>query len=175
MTLLWIAAWIVGGLAGIWIIGTLIGKGMPRQHHAQAFVTLRRGRADVFGVVSDVERYPSWAGIRSVTRLPDQEGRAAYRQRFGHIAAVTVVTRNEAPAAFEMAIVDEAKYFMGTWTYELSAEGDGCRVKLSERGIVPKGFARFVMYTFMGPSANIKRQLRNLAKKFGEEAEVTGG
>ena len=60
---------------------------------------------------------------------------------------------------------------MGTWTYSITPEGEGCRVALSENGElkspVMRAFARF-----RGLDANIAQTLGELGKKFGESPPI---
>jgi hypothetical protein len=60
---------------------------------------------------------------------------------------------------------------LGTWTYQITPDAQGCHVALTEEGELKNPFFR-LMARMRGLDANITQTLRDLSKKFRENAEV---
>jgi hypothetical protein len=59
----------------------------------------------------------------------------------------------------------------GTWTHELTPDGSGTRLTITERGWVGNPIFRFVSRFVMGQTATIDSYLHALGKRFGEEVK----
>jgi hypothetical protein len=62
--------------------------------------------------------------------------------------------------------------FGGTWTFEITPEGDGAKLRITERGWVSNPIFRFVSRLVLGYTSNLEMYLRSLGRKFGETAQI---
>lgn len=68
-------------------------------------------------------------------------------------------------------MVDAGGSFAGSWTYDISPEGSGSRVVLTEVATFKNPLFR-VMTRLFGQTNYIDEHLQDLAKKLGETATV---
>jgi uncharacterized protein YndB with AHSA1/START domain len=179
MLLLWILLGLVGAFMLLVVVLHLLGKRLPEGHVISATLRLARTPEEVFAVLVDTSAIPSWdPGVTRVERLPDREGKETWRWTMGRNRMVLTTTRSEPPRTLARAIADEAKFFSGTWTYEISREGSGCAVLLTEHGRVHVAIPRAAMHylSFLAdPSMYLKRHLTRLADRFGESPRIEVG
>ncbi|MBL8764705.1 MAG: SRPBCC family protein [Phycisphaerae bacterium] len=176
--MLWI--WIVGGLLGVLVatvlVFWLIGRALPDRHVIDATLTLDRPAAEVFAALADTPGVPSWdKGVTRVERLPEREGRETWRWVMGRNRMVLETTRHEPPRVLVRTIADEAQFFSGDWTFEVRDAGRGCAVHLTEHGRIHSAIPRAMMKHVVDPAMYLKRHLRALAAKFGEDARIETG
>jgi uncharacterized protein YndB with AHSA1/START domain len=172
--------WILGIVGGVIVLLVLLcavlailGSRVPVEHVAAVSVRVSRPIQEVWNLIADLEGHATWAsGVTAVERLPDQDGKPAYRQRMGRNAFVLVTESSEPPNRLRGTISDDHGPFSGSWEYRLTPDGDGCRVTLTERGRVTQAMARGVMRHIVGYHIYIRRHLASIARKFGETAEV---
>lgn len=177
--LLWTVAGIVGLLVLAGLVLWLLGRGLPPGHVVSATLRLGRPVEEVWGVLADTAGVPAWdKGVDRVERLPDREGRETWRWTMGRNSMVLETTRSEAPRLLVRTIADEAKFFSGDWTYELSPVGNGCTVELTEHGrvhvAIPRAMMRYLP-AVADPAMYLKRHLERLAGRFGEAPRVEVG
>jgi hypothetical protein len=65
-------------------------------------------------------------------------------------------------------IADHNLPYGGTWTYELTPDGSGTRLTITENGEVYNPIFRFVSRFIMGHTASMESVLRALGTKHGE-------
>jgi hypothetical protein len=75
------------------------------------------------------------------------------------------------PARLVTKIADKLPYG-GQWTYELTPDGSGTNLVITEDGEVYNPIFRFVSRFVMGHTATIDASLRDLGKKLGEEVKI---
>jgi uncharacterized protein YndB with AHSA1/START domain len=179
MWLLWVAGGVVGVVALLLLVLHLLGKGLPEAHVMSVTLRLAKPREEVFAALADVPGIPSWdKGVDRVERLADHDGHEVWRWSMGRNVMTLETTRSEAPAVLVRTIADQAKMFSGDWTYELSAEGSGCALLLTEHGNVHVAIPRAMMKylpAIADPSMYLKRHLERLAAKFGEAPRIEVG
>lgn len=169
---LWVIVGVAGAIVLFFVLAWVVGRGLPKGHVTRASMRVRQRPEAVFDLIADVGAYPAWSKINKVVRLADSSGRPVWRQHFGRNSVVTVVSRSERPRVYEQTIEDDAKFFSGRWEYEIAAEGEGCRITLTEHGEVHHAIPRFMMRYMVDPAMYLKGQLKAVAKKFGEEAKI---
>lgn len=167
--------YVILGVLAILIVAVAVmralGARLPEEHVATVSVQLPQSPDAVWRVIADAAGHVEWAaGVTNVVRLEDRDGKPAWRQHMGRNSFVLVTTESQPPARLVRTIDDDHKMFSGSWTYELTAEGGGTLVRLTERGRVPSPFARYMMHKFMDPAMYARKHLVSLAKKFGEPA-----
>jgi hypothetical protein len=82
------------------------------------------------------------------------------------------VTESDAPRRMVTRIADKNLPYGGAWTYELTPDTAGSSLRITERGEVYNPLFRFVSRFIMGHTATIDNRLRELAKQFGEAAQI---
>jgi hypothetical protein len=70
----------------------------------------------------------------------------------------------------EWTIDDNAKFFSGSWKYELKDSPDGCTITLTETGTIPSPIPRAIIRYIVGEDLYIKRNLAALKKKMEASA-----
>jgi hypothetical protein len=78
---------------------------------------------------------------------------------------------SQPPTRLVRDVVDNS-IFSGRWTYELTPENGGTRVRITEHGSVPNPVFRLISRFVIGHTASIDKFLTALAGKFGEKAEI---
>jgi uncharacterized protein YndB with AHSA1/START domain len=171
MIWLWIACGALGAVVLAGLVMWAIGRRLPEEHTARVTLRLERAAPEaVFAVITDMAAYPSWSAVNRVDRLPDRDGREAWRQRIGRNSFVLERTRHQPPRLVEYTIADDAKFFSGSWLYEISPGGGegGCEVTITEHGRVHPAIPRFIMHYLVDPSWTARKHLSLLARRLGE-------
>ena len=154
------------------IVG-VVGLLLPREHRAVRSVSVHQAPDRVWTVISDPWNAPSWRpGLQSVERLPEQDGRARWRevQASGDSIAFELVL-SEPGRKQVVRIADPDLPFGGTWTFELQPQAAGCKVQITEDGTVSNPIYRFVSRFVLGHSHSLDLYLRDLGRRFGEELD----
>lgn len=157
------AVWI--GLLLVGVIAVVAGMGwlLPVAHTASRQATVAAAPADVYAVISDVERYPTWwAEISRVEMLPPVSGRIRFREHMSSGPVVVEIEEAASPSRFVTRIADPDQPFGGTWTFEIAPEGTGSRLTLTERGEVYNPIFRFMARFVFGHAATIESCLQAL-------------
>jgi uncharacterized protein YndB with AHSA1/START domain len=165
---------IAGVLVALAVIVVGVGYMLPVAHVASRTVTLRAAPADVWATITDVAAYPTWrSDVDSVEVLPPVDGRQHWRERGSNGEIAYLMTRADPPSRLVTRIADQSLPFGGEWEYEITPEGTGSRIVITERGEVYNPLFRFVSRFIMGHTATIDAYLRALASKFGETVPPT--
>ncbi len=152
----------------LFLVGLLgvLGSRLPATHIASTTAAINAPRDRVFTVVSDPTTHATWAqGVDAVNVLPHRDGKPSFEWVMGRNRFVTVTTALQAPALCEWTIDDNAKFFSGSWKYELSDAPGGCTVKLTETGTIPSAIPRAIIRYIVGEDLYIKRNLTALKKR----------
>ena len=161
---------VLGVLAALTLLMAALGFGLPREHRAASAVVLRTPPERVWEVVRDPGALQgSWSELRSARRLPDREGKEIWEQNAGGFDMRLIVEEAMPPARLVTRVdapVDAP--FGGTWTYELTPEGTGTRLQVTEDGWVGNPLFR-VMMRAMGVHRTLDGYLAALASKLGED------
>ncbi|MGQ0767242.1 MAG: SRPBCC family protein [Gemmatimonadota bacterium] len=148
-----------------------IGSTLPVAHVATRSVALTAPPESVFAVVSHFVAAASWrSDLDSVTLIaPGQpaEGRLGRFREFGDNGAMTLeVVESTSPARLVTKIVDEGP-FGGAWVYQVTPQGAGSRLTITEHGEVFNPWFRFVSRFVIGHAATLERYLTDVARRFG--------
>ena len=161
----------LAGLLAIAILALLVlGLLQPVKHSVTRSLHLKQKPAAVFGVLED----PGWStAVLKVEPLPARAGKPVSRVtlRWGHMQMIMTQLERTPPTRLVVSMSKDGGPTLGTWTYQLSTEDDGCRITVTEEGEMANPIYRAVG-RIRGLDANILQTLRDLASKFGESAEI---
>lgn len=159
------ALWLAGLVGAIAIVGVFL----PRDHVASRSAVYRQPPDAVFSVISDVARGAAWRkGLTAVELLPPVEGRTRFREVSGSDAIVMEVQELRPPDRMVTRIADPDQPFGGTWTFELTRDGDRTRLRITERGEVYNPIFRTLARFVFGYTSTMDAYLKDLGVRFGE-------
>ena len=160
----------LGGLVGLVALMALVGAFIPRDHRATSSVTLRQPSDSVWKVVRDLGGITAWwPEMKEAVRLPDKDGHEAWRQKVGGFDMPLVVLESSPPRRLVTKIDSAAgAAFGGTWTYELTPDGGGTRISVTEAGWIANPIFRFMSRFLFGYYGSLDGYLTALGKRFGE-------
>lgn len=166
----WLAI-ILGILAGLAALVTIVGALRPADHEASITVLLDRPRADVWAVVTDFTATPHWfSEVASSERIADIDGSPAWKERFGGFDA-TLVQRERGEGTRIVREILPSGSFSGTWAFDLADDGAATRLTVTERGHVGNPFFRGLM-AFADETRTMRQYVEALGRKLGTPAEV---
>ena len=165
--------WVFVLLAGILVLIALIGWLLPKEHTVTREARFHQPPEAVWKAITDIDAMPSWRqGLKSVKRLPDQNGLAAWVETTdsGVFPLETVVS--QPPSKLVVRIADPKLPFGGTWTYEIAAAPPGSILRIWEDGEIYNPIFRFLSRFVFGYSGTIETYLKSLSRKFGESSRA---
>lgn len=168
-------------IVGIFILVVLavliLGLLQPVKHSVTRSIHLKQKPETVFAVLDNSAELPNWSStVLKVEPLPDRDGKPVVRctLRWGGMQMIMTQLERTPPTRLVGTMAKEGGPILGTWTYQIVAEPDGCRVAVTEDGELRNPLFR-AMARMRGLDANITQTLRDLAKKFGESADIRAG
>ena len=179
-TVLIAAGVLVGALILVVAVVVIIGMMLPQNHVAARMVRVRQTPEQVFAIISDVEKVPTWrADVTRVEILPSENGHVMFREH-GSDAVTYRVEASEAPRRRVVRIADANLPYGGTWTYEVTPATAAVtatsatpaapltQITITERGEVYNPIFRFMSRFVFSHHATIDAYLTALGKKLGE-------
>lgn len=164
---------VLGVLAGAAAAVVTTGRRLPVAHQASRRLQLHQSPQAVWDIVTDVEALPTWRpGLTKVEQLPDEAGRMRWREHDRRNKITFVMLEAIAPTRLVTRIADPDLPFGGTWTYDITPGSKGCTITVTEHGEVYSPFYRFVSRYIIGHTATLDRNLKALARHFGEDASI---
>jgi hypothetical protein len=154
------------------LLPVVIGALLPRGHLAGSRAIYRLPPEELWAIVSDFERWPSWnSAVGQVERLPDRLGRPAWKISGPAGSMPTLVETWEPPYRIVTRIpADAGLGFHGSWTYEIAAAEGGASLTITERAEVGNPVFRFFSL-FMDLRSSIDRFLIDLGRSVGQPVE----
>jgi hypothetical protein len=163
---------LLAAVVGLALVALLVGALLPRTHLATRAASYSRAPSDVYAVIRDFASMQSWRpDVRRVEILPPRAGHPCFREASRNGTVTYLVLEDQAPGRIVTRIADESLPFGGTWTYEISREPGGCRVRITERGEIRNALFRFVARFILGYTATMESYLRDLGTRLGESVE----
>ena len=159
-------------LAAFVIAVFVVGALLPVNHVATAAIDLKQPPEKIWTVIADEESAPAWRGeVKSVRRLQPQNGHEVWQETNQHGQSLELETTvYEPPSQLVRKIITPGAGFGGEWEYRITPVEGGSIVQVTERGEVYNPLFRFVSMFVKGHDATMKQYLRDLARRFGEEA-----
>ncbi|MEO5896051.1 MAG: SRPBCC family protein [Vicinamibacterales bacterium] len=156
--------YVLAGLCLFAVVVTAIGYALPQGHVATREATFSAPPAAVFSTIADVTSQPSWR--TGITRVDVQSREPLkWREYEGSDAITFEVVESRPPALLRVRIADPDLPFGGTWTYEVSPEAAGSRLRITENGEVYNPLFRFMSRFVFGHTATIDRYLADLQRR----------
>jgi hypothetical protein len=155
----------VGGLVVVVLVVAVVGYLLPQGHLASRETILPAPRSRVFDTIVDVGRYPEWRAELGKVEIVSQTP-LKWRELAGGDRVTFEVVESRPPERLQVRIADPDLPFGGTWTYELTPEGSGTGLRITERGEVYNPVFRFMSRFVFGHTATIDAYLADLARRF---------
>ena len=153
----------VGLLVALVLLLIAIGYALPIGHVATREARLAAPPERVFGVLRDVEKFPTWrSAVKSVDVLSTTPA-LRWRERGDNDITFEMETA-EAPTKMVTRIADRTLPFGGSWTYELSPQDGGTRLVITENGEVYNPLFRLMSRFVFGHTATIDKFLEDLGR-----------
>jgi uncharacterized protein YndB with AHSA1/START domain len=165
--------WVVLAIAGLALLAlllTLFGLSLPRGHRVTSRVRLAQPPDSVWRVLRDFATITEWwSEVKRVERITRPDGRERWQESLGGgFAMVLLVQEDEPPRRLGTLIeASQDAAFGGTWLTEVSPDGGGSTVQVTEEGWVANPLLR-AMARIMGYRRTIDSYLIALAQRFGE-------
>jgi carbon monoxide dehydrogenase subunit G len=162
---------ILGSVVGLVVLVALIGLLLPRNHRATSRLSLPQPPDTVWAAVRDFGQVAAWwPDVKKVERLEDAEGKERWRESLGgDMALVLRIAEESPPIRMRSVIEDTGEPFGGEWIYQITAEGTGSVVEITEDGWVSNPIFR-VISRLMGHHRTMDSYLGALGRKFGVSA-----
>jgi uncharacterized protein YndB with AHSA1/START domain len=158
-----------GGLLGLLVlvvaVAAVLGALSPEKHTASRQVRVDVPPEQVWRTVTDIERYPSWRpGLRRVELIDDRTWREVGRE-----GTITMrITEADEPRRMVAVVADPTLPYGGAWTCEITPDGGGCVVRMTEDGEVYNIFYRFASRYVFGHTASLEAYLTALGTHHGQ-------
>ena len=161
-----ILAYLVALLVAAVILVVFVGRSLPVSHVASRGERFESGRDAVWRIITDVGAYASWrSDVTRIDVLPPVDGRPAWREVSGRDAVEYVADEMVVPERFVVRITSTGLPYGGRWIYELTPNGTGTRLTITEEGEVYNPLFRFLMKYMFGETATIEKYLGALGKR----------
>lgn len=164
--------WVLG-IAGLLVLVILvvcaIGYMLPKSHVASVSARYAATPDSIWTSLTDVSAFPKWRpGVSRVELLPDENGQRGWREIGKHDAVTYRVVESVPTRLLVTRIADKNLPYGGSWTYELTPDGSGTRLTITENGEVYNPIFRFISRFVLGYTGTMEGVLRALASKHGE-------
>lgn len=164
---------IVGVLAVLVAMVTLIGAMLPRDHVATMTAVIPAPPQTVWETLTNVAAYPTWrSDVKRVEVLSQPAAPLSWKEHGTQGTITFAVETFEPPRRMVGRIADQNLPFGGAWEYVLtpdSGDTNRTRVTITERGYVSNPIFRFVSRFVMGHHATLDSYLKALGRKFGSD------
>ncbi len=152
----------------------IAGLLQPVKHSVTRSIHLNQTPEVVFALLENTTTLPSWSStVASVEPLPARDGKPVVQctLKWGHMQMI--MTQNECapPSRLVITMSKPTRTVLGTWTYQITPDTEGCRVTLTEEGELKNPFFR-LMARMRGLDTNINQTLQDLGKKFGNNSHA---
>ncbi|HEV2883721.1 MAG TPA: SRPBCC family protein [Pyrinomonadaceae bacterium] len=166
---------ILGLLVAAVLAVIVIGLLTPEEHRASRILNTRQSPQVVWDAINDHANESSWrADIASVTSLGERNGKPVWQENYKDGNTLALATTESKPPTRMVREIAEEGPFSGRWEIDIAQTPDGSKVSITETGKVSNPIFRFVSKYVFGHTTQMERYLTSLAKKFGEQPQITG-
>jgi uncharacterized protein YndB with AHSA1/START domain len=153
---------IAAALVGLY----MLGSSLPQSHVATLSAAFPAAPDLVWKTITDVSAFPTWRlDIKSVEKVSAGPTGVSWVEVAANGDRIPLETVEAAPPKRLVARIGEGLPFGGTWTYELTPEGTGTRLTITERGEIYNPFYRFFARYVSGYTATMEGYFRALTTK----------
>jgi len=165
--ILLICGGVIAALAGVAVI---VGYLLPVNHTVSRSILLRASKDQVWALISDFERYPSWRpDLKSVEKLHDTGGHPMWRETSRSNETIEYETIEAEPGKkLVQRVATQGLPFGGTWTLQLAQDRGNTTLTITENGQVYNPVFRFISRFIVGQTVNIERYLNDVKSALGE-------
>jgi hypothetical protein len=153
---------ILGAIAGLVVIVTIVGYSLPKAHVASRDRTLAATPQRVFEVLQDVEKYPQWRSDVKTVEILSRTPALRWREHGSNGTITFEIQEAQPPLRMVGRIADTSLPFGGGWTYVLQPEGGGTRLSITENGEIYNPIFRFMSRFVFGYTATMETYLADL-------------
>lgn len=147
-----------------------VGAMLPVEHVASASALYGQPPQAVWDAITAFRRFPEWrTGVDGVEARTFAGGAQGWVEDGANGPIPLAIDEQDAPRRLVMRIASDELPFGGTWTYELTPEGSGTRLRITEDGRVTNLFFRFMARFVFGHTATMETYLTDLGAHFGEQ------
>lgn len=171
---------IAGGAIGLLILTPfVVGTFLPTNYQARAKLTTSRSPAEVFAKIEDYSELPLAGKMcRGVEALADDGGLSAWREDLGSSKVRVATLEREDAKRLVRRATDEVVPLSMLCTYDISPTAGGSELRLNVDGEIRSGtwhvpMFRFVIHVFGMGKAGHKHYLEQLAKRLGDDCQIT--
>ena len=158
---------VLGILCVIVLVVVAVGYALPVGHVASREATFAQPPERVFEALTDVESYPTWRSDVKTVEVLAAGPPKRWRERGSNGDITFELVEARPPVRLVSRIADADLPFGGTWTYELTSDGSGTRLTITEHGEVYNPLFRFMSRFVFGHTTTIDQFLADLNKRFG--------
>ncbi|MGQ0701690.1 MAG: SRPBCC family protein [Gemmatimonadales bacterium] len=164
------------GAGGLLLVSALLaGTALPAVRIRRGTLTLARSPEVVWWVLTDLDGMPAWrSDLRAVERLPDREGRLAWKEVGRSGSRVVELIEAEPLRRLVMGRTEGARTILRTIELAEPEGLSGTVVTVIEEERVGNPIAR-VLTRLPIPRDRTPRLLRDLADRFGDRPPVAVG
>ena len=137
----------IAAIGAVLALVAVIGSTLPRNHVASRSLAVHRSPEEIWPVIM---------------------------QATASSGVPVDVIQSDPPRRQVTRVKDTEKMFGGTWTITVTPTATGGTLTITEDGWVGNPIFRFVSRYVMGHHATMDGMLKEVAKKFGEEPELSG-
>jgi uncharacterized protein YndB with AHSA1/START domain len=161
-------------LGALIVLVLVVGWSLPVRHRVSRRAAYAAPPDAVYGAITNVSDFPQWRSkVKSVEEEAPVGGKRTFRERDAHGTILYVVDEATPARRLVTRIADKTLPFGGTWTYELSPEGQRTALRITEDGEVYNPLFRFMSRFVLGHTATIDTYLADLGRKLGGAVEIT--
>ncbi len=154
-------------LVGIVLVVVITGWSLPVKHHVAREEVFVGTPQTLFGLITNIDDFPKWrSSVKRVEHLPDIAGKMRFREYGSNGAILYEVDENVPDRRLVTRIADRSLPFGGTWSYDVSPQGDSVRLRITEDGEVYNPVFRFVSRFVMGHTSTIDQFLSDVRGSF---------
>ena len=164
---------VVGVLVLVIVVVLVMGLLTPADHQVSRTLRVKQSPEAVWAAINDHANEPSWRDdVASVTAAGERNGKPIWQENYKDGNTIQLMTTESRPPNRMVREIAEEGPFSGRWEIDIQPTDGGSSVKITEIGKVPNPFFRFVSKYIIGHTYQMEKYLTNLAKKFGETADI---
>lgn len=151
----------------------LLGARIRPQHVAVVRARYSASPATVWTLVSDPLSAQSWrTELDGVERAPSPEGVLRWRERSRRRVVEFEALPSIEGRHFATRIAQDDLPFAGQWDYDLSPDGAGTSLVITERGEIRPALFRLLAHYGFGYTHSLEAFHRSLAARLGEQIQI---